>query len=101
MKYIYLALAAMMLICLLHMPYGFYTLIRFVAMIVFILIAVKYFSEEKPSVGIVAGALALLFQPLIKITLDRLTWNIVDVAAAIGLVALYIYEEKYTGENEE
>ena len=94
MKYIYLALAALLLLCLFHMPYGFYTLVRFVAMIVFVIIAYKYGAEEKMGVAIVAGALALLFQPLIKITLGRVVWNVVDVIAAIALIALFIYELK-------
>ena len=35
MKLIYLILAAMMLLCLAPMPYGYYVLVRFVAMVVF------------------------------------------------------------------
>ncbi len=31
-------------------------------------------------------ALALLFQPLLKIALGRVMWNIVDVVVAVGLV---------------
>lgn len=30
--YIYLGVAALLLLCLLKMPYGFYTLVRFLAM---------------------------------------------------------------------
>ena len=92
MKYIYLALAALLLLCLFSMPYGFYTLVRFVAMIVFVIIAYKYGAEEKMGVAIVAGALALLFQPLIKITLGRVVWNVVDVIAALSLIALFVHE---------
>ena len=51
MKYLYLLFAAILLVCLLHLPYGAYNLIRFVAMVGFGLIAFKYFSEEKPAVG--------------------------------------------------
>lgn len=40
------------------------------------------------------GALALLFQPFIKIALGRLIWNIVDVVVAVGLVVLFIWEYK-------
>lgn len=35
---------------------------------------------------IVYGALALLFQPLLKIALGRELWNIVDVIVGIGLL---------------
>ena len=74
------------------MPYGFYTLIRFVAMVVFVVIAVKYWSEDKTAVAVVSGALALLFQPLVKITLGKSVWNVVDVVVALGLIVLFIYE---------
>ena len=63
-------------------------------MVVFAVIAVKYWSEEKTAVAVVSGALALLFQPLVKITLGRTVWNIVDVVVALGLIALFIYETK-------
>ena len=92
MKYLYLALSALLLICLFNMPYGFYTLVRFVAMVGFAIIAFKYGSEEKMGVAIAAGALAVLFQPIVKISLGRAVWNVVDVIAAIGLIALFIYE---------
>ena len=35
MKQVYLILAALMLLCLAPMPYGYYMLVRFVAMVVF------------------------------------------------------------------
>ena len=94
MKYLYLALAALLLLCLLHMPYGFYTLIRFVAMIGFGVIAVKFFNEEKVPLAVAAGALALLFQPFFKIHLGRMVWNVVDVVVALLLIALTVYEAK-------
>ena len=62
-------------------------------------IAFKYFSEEKPAVGVPAAALALLFQPFLKIHLGRGVWNVVDVIAAIALVALFFYEMKIENES--
>ena len=100
MKYLYLLFAAILLVCLFHLPYGAYNLIRFVAMVVFGLIAFKYFSEEKRAVGVPAAALALLFQPFLKIHLGRGVWNVVDVIAAIALVALFFYEMKKESNHE-
>lgn len=82
-------LAVALLICLLPMPYGYYTLVRFAAMIVLGCMAYGFYKEEKQTLCIIAGLLALLFQPLFKITLDRMTWNIVDVLLAIALVVLW------------
>ena len=94
MKYLYLSLAALLLLCLLHLPYGAYTLIRFIATIGFGLIAVKHFNEEKVPLAVVAGSLALLFQPFFKIHLGRTVWNVVDVVTALLLIALTLYEAK-------
>ena len=89
-----LGLAAALLICLLPMPYGYYTLVRFAAMIILGCMAYGFYKEEKQALCIIAGSLALLFQPLIKITLDRITWNVIDVLLAIALVALWYNNEK-------
>ena len=40
------------------------------------------------------GALALLFQPFIKIALGRLIWNGVDVVVAVGVSILCVGEYK-------
>ena len=44
--------------------------------------------------AITFGGLALLFQPFLKVALGRTTWNVVDVVVAVGLVMLWIEENK-------
>lgn len=94
MKCIYLILAAMMLLCLAPMPYGYYMLVRFVAMVVFGVMAYRYYQTRKEKLAWTFGLLALLFQPFAKIALGRLIWNIVDVIVAIGLIVLFFVEKK-------
>ena len=48
MKQVYLILAALMLLCLAPMPYGYYMLVRFVAMVVFGVMAYQYGSDADP-----------------------------------------------------
>lgn len=100
MLYVYLALAAILLICLLHLPYGAYTLIRFIAMVGLCVIAVKCFNEEKIPLAVIFGALALLFQPLVKIHLGRSVWNFVDVIVAAFLIGITLYEFKANRKKE-
>ena len=76
--------------CLLPMPYGYFMLVRFAAMIIFALMAYGYYKQEKEGIAIFFGAMAVLFQPLFKISLDRITWNVVDVAMAIFLFILWL-----------
>jgi len=85
-----LVLAALLLLCLADMPYGFYQLIRFVAMVSFSYFSYDYFKVKQDKLGFAFAALALLFQPFLKITLGRTIWNIVDVMVAILLVWLTI-----------
>ena len=98
MKKILLILSLLLLLCLAPMPYGYYQLVRFVAMVAFGVMAYKYYEEKKNELAITFGALALLFQPFVKVALGRMTWNVVDVVVAIGLIVLY-YKERNQPEK--
>lgn len=91
-QHIWLVMAIMFLICLLDMPYGYYQLLRFVAMVVFCINSFVYGSRQNNILMIIMGILALLFQPLFPITLGRTIWNIVDIIVAIFLLYLW-YDE--------
>jgi hypothetical protein len=86
-KLIKIALAILLLFCLFHMPYGYYQLFRFIALVGFTILA--YYEYERKNIPLVIGfvALALLFQPLAKVPLGRHVWIISDVIVAVGLVA--------------
>ena len=94
MKYITLILAALLLLCLAPMPYGYFTFLRIIATIVFLLKAIEYYKQKKESLVITFAALAVLFQPFFKIALGRTMWNVIDVIVAIGLVVLYIWDNR-------
>ena len=89
-----LGLAVALLICLFPMPYGYYTLVRFVSMILFGCMAYSFYKEEKIPLCILFVALALLFQPFIKVALGRTMWNVIDVILAIALFLLWYYNNK-------
>ena len=78
MKHLKLFMAAMLLLCLLQMPYGFYTLLRLVAMMAFAVMAVQYYHAKRDALTVLFGAMALLFQPFAKVALGRSVWNIVE-----------------------
>ena len=96
MKQIYLFLAAMLLLCLAPMPYGYFMLMRFVMMVAFGLMAYQYYQKGHQGLTWVFSVLALLFQPFLKIALGRVVWNIVDVAVAILLIILFVKESDKT-----
>ena len=72
------------------MPYGLYTLVRFVSAFTFAYLSYDYFKSKKEGLGFVFAALALLFQPFFKVALGRTIWNIVDVIVSVGLLYLLI-----------
>ena len=83
---VYIVLSVLLLLFLAHMPYGYYQLVRFIAAVVFIVLAWHNYNTKEVYLSVVFGALALLFQPFIKIALGRTMWNIVDVIVAIMLI---------------
>ena len=89
-----LGLAIALIICLLPMPYGYYLLVRFVSMIIFGCMSYAFYKDGKLLFSIIAGSLALLFQPFIKIALGRELWNVVDVIVAIALIFLWYKNKK-------
>ena len=82
-------MAAVLLICLFDMPYGYYNMVRFVAMIVFGISAYRYNEEDREGLSIGMFALALLFQPFVPIALGRSLWCMVDIIVAIFLLKLW------------
>ena len=67
MKSIYtigLGTAAALVICLFPMPYGYYTLVRFAAMIYFGCLAFIFYNKRNTPLTILSGATALTSNPL-------------------------------------
>jgi hypothetical protein len=79
-------LTILFFLCLLEMPYGYYQLVRFAALIGFALLAYNSNEQGHKSEVIIYVCLATLFQPLVKIALGRQLWNIIDVVVGIGLI---------------
>lgn len=76
------------------MPYGYYMLVRFVSMVAFGVIAYRFYSQSKMGLAVTFGALAVLFQPIVKIALGRTMWNVVDVIVAVLLLVLLVKERR-------
>lgn len=87
-RIIKIILSAVFIICLFPMTYGYYEAARFIGMLGFALLA--YFDYQKSQMinsgVIIYIALALLFQPFIKVALGRTIWNVVDVIVSLGLL---------------
>jgi len=96
MKFIKIVLAALSLVCLLDMPYGYYQLYRFIAMGIFFYLA--YAEQEKKGWMVVWIISGLLVQPFFKVALGRDIWNIVDAIWVVMLI-VSIFNIKSSKEN--
>ncbi|MGV0927487.1 MULTISPECIES: DUF6804 family protein [unclassified Empedobacter] len=85
-KTIKIVLTILLFACLLDMPYSFFQLVRFVALVGFGVLAYQANQQGRQTEMFLYGALALLFQPFFKIALGRELWNIVDVIVGVGLL---------------
>ena len=97
MKYVVIILSLALLLCLAPMPYGYYQIVRFAAMLVFAVLAYQKWNKDKQSFAVTFGALALLFQPFVKIALGRVIWNLVDLVVAITLILILIKDKSNKG----
>jgi hypothetical protein len=89
-----IVLAILFFICLAKMPYGYYEFVRFIAMIGFAFLAYKSNELGRHTEMFIYIALAILFQPFLKIALGRELWNIVDVGVGIGLITSLFIKTK-------
>lgn len=83
MKYVLPLFVVMLVLCIVDMPYGYYTLTRFLAMVIFVCLA--YANKDNKTFCIVFAASAISFQPFVKLALGRTIWNIIDVVEAVLL----------------
>jgi hypothetical protein len=79
-------LSILLFLCLFDWPYGYYQFVRLSAMLGFIYLAYEAFLEDNKILLIVFLLLTILFQPIIKISLGRTLWNILDVLVGTGLL---------------
>ncbi|EDM43999.1 hypothetical protein SCB49_10427 [unidentified eubacterium SCB49] len=98
-KIIKIALAILLFLCLLDMPYGFYQFVRFVALIGFGILAYKANEQNKNTEMMIYGGLALLFQPFFKIALGREMWNIIDVIVGAILLVSILFKKNFIYEK--
>src|SRR5690554_3054589 len=99
MKALKIILAILLFLCLLDMPYGYYQFVRFVSFVAFVFFAYQANQKDNKTEAFIYLALALLFQPFIKIALGRTLWNIIDVIVGVWLLYGVSLHEKIIQKN--
>ena len=82
------------------MPYGYFQLVRFLGMVGFGILAFKASSRRNNLFLVIWLASAILINPIVKISLGRALWNVIDVIWAIILFASLWAEKANDKENE-
>ncbi|MFT6443532.1 MAG: hypothetical protein ACI8Q1_003307 [Parvicella sp.] len=85
-KTIKIVLSILLFVSLFDLPYGYYQFVRFIGLIGFGILSLKANKQNRYTLMIIYGGLALLFQPFFKIALGRELWNILDAVVGIGLL---------------
>jgi hypothetical protein len=88
-----IGIAILLFLCIINMPYGYYQFVRFISMCGFAYLAFSSNEDNKKNEAFVYIALAILFQPFIKISLGRTIWNVVDFTVGISLI-LSLFQRK-------
>ena len=85
---IQIAGAIILLLSILPLPYGFYTIVKVAMMIISGYLAYRYYSQRKEELAITFLVICILFQPFVNFALGRQVWLIVDIVVAILLLLL-------------
>ena len=72
------------------LPYGYFTFLRIVECAYFGLIAFMLFAEDKPVACVPHAVLAVLYNPLIKISLARDVWVVVNMGCLVAILCVYL-----------
>ncbi len=92
-KNVVLFIAAVLLFLALinGLPYGFFTLLRFIIFASSTYIAWLTYAQEKQKWTLIFGLIAVLFNPFIPIYLNREIWVIIDILVGIFmLISIFI-----------
>jgi len=87
--------SVLLLLALLKLPYGYYTLLRLAVCVVAAYHCVLSYKLNRGVLTVLFGFVAILFNPIIPILLERDTWQIIDVVVSLlFLLSLFLVRSK-------
>lgn len=85
-----LAAAALLVLAIAELPYGYYQMLRWVICAVAALTAFVAHTFGRSGWTVVFGTVAVLFNPIAPIYLSRETWAVLDLATAALFLASFV-----------
>ena len=92
---------AMLGIALLPLPYGYYTLLRLVVCVAFAWSAVDCFGRGLVGWAVIAGVLALLYNPFVPVYLERELWMVLNIGTAGAMVGIVFALDQVRARQSE
>ena len=74
--------AVLLLIALLPLPYFYYQLLRIVVTVVAPIYAYKFYEDNQMPKVIIFGIIAIIWNPIFPIYMDKSVWMILDIVGA-------------------
>jgi hypothetical protein len=81
-----LVAAGLSLIGMLDLPYGYYMFLRLVLCACAIAAGLALVQRQEAKLALVAWALALLYNPVFRVSLDKDFWRLINLVTAVGFV---------------
>jgi len=101
-KYVRLCVIAMLLLALISLPYGYYILLRWVVTVTAGYIAYLAYIEKRQLWITIFIFIAIIFNPIVPIYLDRQIWSIINVIVVIFMLfSILFIPAKKRGNNGE
>jgi len=97
-KLIWLVPMAALAVALLELPYGYYVLLRLLVCAVCAYLAVQENYAGRTGWTWVLGGVAVLYNPIFRIHLDREFWSVVNVATIV-MFAVHMWSTGRTGQE--
>lgn len=87
-RYLCWAAAALLLIALLKLLYGYYQFLRVVVCLVGIIAAIRFYGVGQVPFAVASALAAIIFNPIAPLHFDRETWMYLNAAGAAVFAAL-------------
>jgi len=95
MKWLSIASGIVLVLGILQWPYGYYILLRWIIFISSIIIAIDFYKSKFLSWTLIFSGVAILFNPIAPIYLNKSTWIVFDfISACLFFVAAHSHRRK-------
>ena len=85
-RVIFLVTAALLLIGVFDLPYGYYMFLRLAVSVAAVFLIVRAVKTDQSAWNFLGGAVLLVFFPLFGITHEKGVWAVIDLAFAVGFL---------------